>query len=209
MCELERLISSKYGADGATYVRRYQGLHFAKHIRLMQEQMGIRPGCRILDVGCGTGALIVELAQQGIEAVGIDTFQEGEEAIDRQIAEARAKAAGVEIELVTGNAADMSFLDGEFDIVVNIGMLEHVPPEHRTAIPARDVSSDKARRVSLSDRWPDQTNPLRSAHPRCARRELAATELEGQGGALGRPPPIPERALGNLTAFVAKGAAAN
>jgi SAM-dependent methyltransferase len=128
------LIARKYAADGEAFVRRYREISFAKHLSLMKSHMGLRPGMRVLDIGCGTGALLVELAAFGVEAVGIDTFEEGEDHIDRQIAEARAREAGVRIELTAGDATRMPYASGEFDIAVNLGMLEHIPPAVRPAM---------------------------------------------------------------------------
>ena len=34
--------------------------------------MGLRPGARVLDVGCGNGRHVLELARRGYRAVGID-----------------------------------------------------------------------------------------------------------------------------------------
>ena len=125
-----RLIAKKYECDGATVVETYQHLSFSKHIALMSEHTDLRPGTKVLDVGCGTGKLLVELCQVGAEVTGIDTFEEAE-GIDRQIAEARLTEHGFTARLVTGTATDMPFGNESFDLVVTIGMLEHISPAVR------------------------------------------------------------------------------
>ena len=65
--------------------------------------LGPRPGERILDVGCGDGALSVKIIDRGAEVVGVDSSPELVEA---------ARAAGVYAELI--DAADMHF-DRQFD----------------------------------------------------------------------------------------------
>jgi ubiquinone/menaquinone biosynthesis C-methylase UbiE len=127
------LIDSKYAADGADVVRTYQGLQFDKHIRLMRKHLGLKPGMRVLDVGCGTGALLVELAKAGALVTGIDTFEEAD-GIDRRIAEARLRENDVTAEIVDGTAATLPFPDQAFELAVNIGMLEHIRPDRRSGM---------------------------------------------------------------------------
>ena len=127
------LIQRKYAADGTGAVQTYQALRFDKHVRLLRSHMGLRPGTRVLDIGCGTGALLVELAQAGARVTGIDTFEEAE-GIDRQIAEARLREHRIEARLLTASAAMLPFADESFDLAVNIGMLEHIPPDRRAGV---------------------------------------------------------------------------
>src|SRR5262245_35747380 len=124
------LIKRKYEADGATTVHTYQSLQFHKHIRLLREHFGLQPGTRVLDIGCGTGALLVELARAGADATGLDTFEEAG-GIDREIAKARLRESGVDARLIAGSATGLLFRDHTFEIAVNIGMLEHIPPAAR------------------------------------------------------------------------------
>jgi SAM-dependent methyltransferase len=127
------LIERKYAPDGPEAVRTYQGLRFDKHLRLLQMYMRLGPGMRVLDVGCGTGALLAELARAGMRAVGIDTFEEAD-GIDLEIARARLRDHQVDAPVLRATAAGLPFADGVFDVAVNIGMLEHLPPDIRPAI---------------------------------------------------------------------------
>jgi ubiquinone/menaquinone biosynthesis C-methylase UbiE len=78
------------------------------------ERTGIGPGRRVLDVGCGFGLETLRLAalvRPGGAVSGIDLSQDF-------IAEARrrAAAAGLEVDLVPGDAQQLPYPDGAFDV---------------------------------------------------------------------------------------------
>jgi cyclopropane-fatty-acyl-phospholipid synthase len=78
-------------------------------------------GQRLLDVGCGWGSLVIHAATRyDVEAVGITLSEE-------QAAEARVrvKDAGVD-DRVSIEVRDYREIDGVFDSIVSIGMVEHV-----------------------------------------------------------------------------------
>lgn len=85
---------------------------------LILELVGPPEGQRILDVGCGDGTLLAELARRGAIVTGIDTNP-------RMLAAARerARAETVEIILVEGNAGALPFPDTTFDVVVAVTVL--------------------------------------------------------------------------------------
>jgi ubiquinone/menaquinone biosynthesis C-methylase UbiE len=87
---------------------RFVGRYSSGLARGMCTAAGIRPGQRALDVGCGSGALLLALATiVGEEnAVGVDPSEPFLEA-------ARAKVPGAR--LVVGSAEALPFGDGEFD----------------------------------------------------------------------------------------------
>ncbi len=57
---------------GAAYLRYSFTKGTAQEVAFLTEAMGLRPGHRVLDVGCGPGRHAIELAKRGIEVVGID-----------------------------------------------------------------------------------------------------------------------------------------
>ena len=126
-----QLIHEKYQKDGDAVIADYQNLDFHKHIFLMKKYMDLGPGKKVLDLGCGTGRLLIELLQTGAEVTGLDTFEEAD-GIDRKIVEARLNESGYSAKIIQGSAAKLPFADGAFDLVVSIGMLEHVDPAYRT-----------------------------------------------------------------------------
>jgi ubiquinone/menaquinone biosynthesis C-methylase UbiE len=86
----------------------------------------LRPGDQVLDVGCGTGTLAMEV-QQRVGAtgrvVGVDPGSE-------QIARARAKAARrrAPVEFQIGVIEQLAFPGQTFDVVLSTLMMHHLPP---------------------------------------------------------------------------------
>lgn len=89
-----------------------------------------RHGMTVLDVGCGTGFPLLELAQRlgdSCKIVGIDPWPAG---IER--ARIKASAMGVtNVELVEGKAEQMPFADGSFDLIVSNNGINNVEDERR------------------------------------------------------------------------------
>jgi len=82
---------------------------------------------RALDLGCGTGAHAIWLAQRGWTATGVDVV---ELAIAR--ARKRAAAAGVTATFVAADATDASLaLGGPFDLVLDVGCFHVLGPAAR------------------------------------------------------------------------------
>ena len=82
------------------------------------ERLGPLEGLRILDVGCGDGVLATRLARSGARVSGLDASADMIAAARR-----RAKAAGVEIDLVEGDAGGLPYPAGRFDCVVSVATL--------------------------------------------------------------------------------------
>jgi len=75
----------------------------------------IGPGERVLDVACGTGNAALLAAAAGAEVTGLDAASR---LID--VARARAAAAGAGATFVVGDALDLPFGDGAFDVVLSV-----------------------------------------------------------------------------------------
>src|SRR4051795_10750522 len=88
-------------------------------LELVCTKLDLRPGQRVLDVGCGWGSFVMHAAQRhGVEAVGI-TLSENQAELARQ----RVEEAGVS-DKVEIRVQDYRELAGEnFDAVASIGMV--------------------------------------------------------------------------------------
>jgi ubiquinone/menaquinone biosynthesis C-methylase UbiE len=88
----------------------------------------VRAGERVLDLGCGTGALSLALKQRqpGAELVGLDPDPKA-----LALARRKSRAAGVEIEWVEGYAGRTPFPAHEFDHVVSSLMIHHLRSDQK------------------------------------------------------------------------------
>ena len=100
---------------------------------LVRELMPLK-GRRVLDVGCGDGALTRFLAREGAVATGVDVSE-------TRLADARAAAAVPGAEYREGRGEALSFPDASIDGVIYNNALHHVPVE------AMAAALDEAKRV--------------------------------------------------------------
>lgn len=87
----------------------------------------ISPG-RAVDLGCGSGDNAIYLAQQGFEVVGVDFAQAGLEKARR-----KAAAAEVDVAFIHDDLTDLRRIEGTFDLLVDYGVLDDLPPRGRDA----------------------------------------------------------------------------
>lgn len=89
----------------------------------LAEQADVQPGHRVLEIGCGTGSLLILLKQRqpAAEVVGLDP-----DAAALAIAQRKANRAGVEIQLDQGFADELPYPDGSIDRVLSSFMFHHL-----------------------------------------------------------------------------------
>jgi len=94
----------------------------ANKYELICRKLGLQPGMRLLDVGCGWGGMILHAAQHhGVEAVGVTISRRQAELAEKRIAEAGLSS---KVSVRLQDYRDVT--DGPFDAVSSIGMFEHV-----------------------------------------------------------------------------------
>ncbi len=84
-------------------------------------KLRLKPGERLLDIGCGWGGLVIHAAKHyGVEALGITLSQP-----QADLANERIRQAGLE-KRCRVEVRDYRHVDGKFDKLVSVGMFEHV-----------------------------------------------------------------------------------
>ena len=96
--------------------------------RHLIQQAQIKPGHRVLDLGCGTATLtiLIKRTHPLAEVVGLD----GDPKV-LAIARAKAAKAGVEIKLDHGMAFQMPYPENTFDRVLSSLVLHHLTTENK------------------------------------------------------------------------------
>ncbi|HEX5775970.1 MAG TPA: cyclopropane-fatty-acyl-phospholipid synthase family protein [Caulobacteraceae bacterium] len=116
--------SCAYFADEAMTLEQAQ----AAKKRHIAAKMLIRPGDRVLDIGCGWGGMGLTLAEEyGAEVTGV-TLSTEQLAMARQRAQRKGLEGRARFELT-----DYRDVAGPFDRIVSVGMFEHVGrPNYQT-----------------------------------------------------------------------------
>ena len=85
-------------------------------------KLGLGPGMRLLDVGCGWGGMVLHAAEHyGVCAVGVTLSKQ-----QHELATERIAAAGLAGRIETRIQDYRDIDDGPFDAISSIGMFEHV-----------------------------------------------------------------------------------
>ena len=96
-------------------------------LRLIRDGTQLQPGTRLLEVGCGVGAVLAVLGQEflGLRLTGVDI-----EPKQLEFARSHLERSGVDATLVQADALALPFGDGSFDHVWMMWFLEHIadPP---------------------------------------------------------------------------------
>jgi len=96
--------------------------------QILIDQANLQPDQRILDIGCGTGTLVVQLKQEheDLEVVGLDPDPK---ALER--ARKKARRARVSVQLDQGFSDELPYESGTFDRVFSSFMFHHLEEQSR------------------------------------------------------------------------------
>jgi 2-polyprenyl-3-methyl-5-hydroxy-6-metoxy-1,4-benzoquinol methylase len=90
----------------------------------------LKPGDRILEIGCGIGTIVCELAGQSHDVRGTDISQVA-------IEYGRTKYPGVRLDVLP--AEELPYENGEFDVVLSFDLFEHIARIDRHVAEVRRV----------------------------------------------------------------------
>jgi ubiquinone/menaquinone biosynthesis C-methylase UbiE len=116
MAERKLDLRRRYDLTADIYDGRYTSIQWEKY-EVVKKYLPKR-AARILDLGCGTGMFLRELARRGKLVVGIDSSA-------KMLGIARKRTCGAS--LVCADADHLPFNDRRFDVVVSVTLLQNVP----------------------------------------------------------------------------------
>lgn len=105
-----------------------QKLFFRPSHDMILQNVELKAGDRVLDVGCGTGIFAGRIARQypGANVVGLD-LSPGM----LQIARHNCKHLDENVQFVEGDSEHLPFADDSFDVVTCVHSFHHYPNKHR------------------------------------------------------------------------------
>jgi SAM-dependent methyltransferase len=104
--------------------------NFEANLRFVDATGLVVPGTRVLEIGTGTGSLLHELIDRGVQAEGVEVRQE-------LIEEAVRFYGQLPIQRVAGTT--LPFQDAAFDVVLSFDVFEHIPDSDAHLIEVRRV----------------------------------------------------------------------
>jgi ubiquinone/menaquinone biosynthesis C-methylase UbiE len=110
------------------------------------ELLALQQGDAVVDVGCGLGTAVRELATRGARATGVD-------ASTAMIAEARRRSEGLAVEFAVADAVDLPFDDGALSGYRSERMYQHLVDPPAALAEARRVLAAGGRIVLVDQDW--------------------------------------------------------
>lgn len=121
----------------------------AREREVVFDLVGPLEGLRLLDVGCGDGAFLVEAARKGAVVTGVDASEAMLTVARRRIAD-----HGVTADLHQGDAQELPFDDAAFDVVVAVTILCFLhEPQHAVAEMSRVLRPGGRLVIGELGRW--------------------------------------------------------
>jgi SAM-dependent methyltransferase len=157
------------------------------------DRLGLRPGDRVLDMGCGAGRHAFEMYRRGADVVALDQDADelaGVSEIFAGMREGGEVPDGAEADVKEGDALDLPFADGEFDRVVASEVLEHIPDDDRAISELVRVLRPGGTMAVTVPRWlpericwalSDQYHEVEGGHVRIYTGTALAAKLERAG----------------------------
>lgn len=156
--------------------------------------LGLRPGDRILDLGCGFGRHAYEAARRGAHVIALDA---GEDEVNgvagtfaAMVEQGELSPETTKVGVVRGDALHLPFADGTFDRVLCSEVLEHIPNDlgamkelARVLRPGGTMAITIPRFGPELINWAlsDEYHMVPGGHVRIYRRSVITSRLESTG----------------------------
>jgi ubiquinone/menaquinone biosynthesis C-methylase UbiE len=154
--------------------RRYSIPQMDDQRRRFRAIVGAQPGEMGLDIGCGAGHLVCELAPEVAPGGRVLAIDRSPDSVDATKARVAQKGLAGIVETRIGDAASLEFPDQTFDFVVSTQVYCYVPDVASAIREAARVLRKGGRLVILDSDWDLCT--WESGDPSLTRRMLAARE---------------------------------
>jgi len=158
------------------------------------DKLGLKPGDKILDLGCGFGRHAFEAARRGAYVVALDA---GEDEVNgvlntfaAMVEAGELPQATTKVGVVQGDALNLPFPDGTFDRVICSEVLEHIPNDQGAMAELTRVLRPGGTMAITIPRWgpelinwalSDEYHMTPGGHVRIYRRRVAQGRLEKTG----------------------------
>ncbi|KAA5825023.1 methyltransferase domain-containing protein [Saccharopolyspora hirsuta] len=124
------------------------------------DRLGVQAGQRVLDLGCGAGRHAFELYRRGADVIAFDQDVAELENVAAMFAAMKAENQvpdGANAQTVSGDALDLPFPDGHFDVVIASEIMEHIPEDEKAMREMVRVVKPGGRVVVTVPRaWPEK-----------------------------------------------------
>jgi SAM-dependent methyltransferase len=157
------------------------------------DRLGVGPGDRLLDLGCGFGRHAFEAARRGASVVALDAGADEVAQVRSTLGamvEAGELAPGHPVTAVQGDGLSLPFADGTFDRVIASEVLEHIPDDTaairelaRVLRAGGTMAVTVPRCVPEAINWAlsDEYHDTPGGHVRIYRRSTLERRLRGAG----------------------------
>ena len=108
-----------YDEDGRLARNRRGQVEYATTMAYLRRYLS--PGCRVLEIGAGTGRYSITLAAEGYDVTAVELLPHNLNQLRRKI------TPGMNIQALQGNALDLSMLDSaQYDVTLLLGPIYHL-----------------------------------------------------------------------------------
>lgn len=156
---------------------------YQRVVRTMLAEADIRPGARVLEVGCGTGVLVRDLARRTGGANPITALDHSPYLLREAEALARAEGFEATIEFREGDAEALPIEDEAFDVTFSSTVMEEVDADRMLAELLRVTR--RGGRVAVAVRSMDLPFLFNVSVPEDMRRKLQVPQVGGGAAATG------------------------